>query len=400
MLSVAILPIERRFPLGRPGWAWHLLVLALVSVPMAYAAWLMTAALGALVEAATGRASHPMTLGWLMPARDLLGHELLYWTAVAGSTALRTLVDARENERRAARLMLEKAQLATSLRQAELDALRMRLQPHFLFNSLQNISVLTQHDPVTAGRMLTRLGDLLRASLARDREAETTLDTEIALTSAYLAVEGMRFGDRLASTVDVAPGTEQALVPTFLLQPLVENALRHGLHSARRLPSSAACWRSGARATATGWCSSSATTGSASPAAFGARAFGIGLGATCERLARLYRERTRSRCARCRKAAPRSASRCPSAPARRRSPSMRTLRVLIADDEPLIRLGIRRALEAMPDVTVAGECGAVADAVALDRAGSRPISSSSTCRCRAARASTSCARSARRACRR
>ena len=175
LLSTVILSIERRFPLGRPGWAWHLLVLALVSVPMAYGAWLMTAALGALVEAATGRASHPMTLGW-MPARDLLGHELLYWTAVAGSTALRTLIDARENERRAARLMLEKAQLATSLRQAELDALRMRLQPHFLFNSLQNISVLTQHDPVTAGRMLTRLGELLRASLTRDREAETTLD--------------------------------------------------------------------------------------------------------------------------------------------------------------------------------------------------------------------------------
>ena len=150
-------------------------MLALVSVPMAYGAWLMTAALGALVEAATGRASHPLTLGW-MPARDLLGHELLYWTAVAGSTALRTLIDARENERRAARLMLEKSQLETSLRQAELDALRMRLQPHFLFNSLQNISVLTQHDPATAGRMLTRLGDLLRASLARDREAETTLD--------------------------------------------------------------------------------------------------------------------------------------------------------------------------------------------------------------------------------
>ena len=78
---------------------------------------------------------------------------------------------------------------------------------------------------------------------------------------------------------------------------------------------------------------------------------------------------------------------------------MPRLRVLIADDEPLIRLGIRRALEAMPDVTVAGECGAVADAVASIERG-RPISSSSTCRCRAAPASTSCARSARRACRR
>ena len=169
VLGVAILPIERRFPLGRPGWAWHLLVLALVSVPMAYAAWLMTAVLGALVDAVTGGASHPMTLGLLMPARELLGHELLFWTSVAGATALRTLIDARENDRRAARLMLEKAQLATSLRQAELDALRMRLQPHFLFNSLQNISVLTQHDPVTAVRIRARQAGNLDVAVRIDR---------------------------------------------------------------------------------------------------------------------------------------------------------------------------------------------------------------------------------------
>ena len=292
VLGVAILPIERRFPLGRPGWAWHLLVLALVSVPMAYAAWLMTAVLGALVDAVTGGASHRMTLGLLMPARELLGHELLYWTSVAGATALRTLIDARENERRAARLMLEKAQLATSLRQAELDALRMRLQPHFLFNSLQNISVLTQHDPVTAGRMLTRLGDLLRASLARDREAETTLDTEIALTRAYLAVEGMRFGDRLSSTVDVAAGTEHALVPTFLLQPLVENALRHGLQ--HRLAATSPGQR-GVLAIRSARAGDRLVLvvrddGVGVPDGLGADAFGIGLGATCERLAHLYGE--------------------------------------------------------------------------------------------------------------
>jgi len=286
LLSTVILSIERRFPLGRPGWAWHLLVLALVSVPMAYGAWLMTAALGALVEAATGRASHPMTLGW-MPARDLLGHELLFWTAVAGSTALRTLIDARENERRAARLMLEKAQLATSLRQAELDALRMRLQPHFLFNSLQNISVLTQHDPATAGRMLTRLGELLRASLTRDREAETTLATEIALTTAYVSVEKMRFGDRLASAIDVAPGTEKALVPTFLLQPIVENALRHGLAGVQqRGQLTVQSGRDGDRLVLIVRDNGVGVAGDISRAGFG-----IGLGATCERLAGLYPDR-------------------------------------------------------------------------------------------------------------
>jgi two-component system LytT family sensor kinase len=286
LLSIAIVPLERRLPLGRPGWLRHLLLLAAVSLPFAVAAWLMTAGFAALVGAATGRTVHA-ALSWPIPAPDLLGHSLLYWTAVGGSTALRTLTEARESERHASRLMVEKAQLETSLRQAELDALRMRLQPHFLFNSLQNISVLTQHDPVTAGRMLTRLGDLLRASLARDREAETTLATEIALTTAFLSVEEMRFGDRLSSTIEVAPGTEDALVPTFLLQPIVENALRHGLggvqqHGVLTIQSR----RDGDRLVLTVRDNGVGVAEGVSPAGFG-----IGLGATCERLAGLYPDR-------------------------------------------------------------------------------------------------------------
>jgi len=287
LLSLAILPLEARFPLGRPGWRRNLGVLALASVPMAVVAWTMTALLGTVVAAATGRVSHALAPPWAIPAPDLLGHALLYWAAVGGSTALRTLLEARDNERRAARLMLEKSRLETSLRQAELDALRMRLQPHFLFNSLQNISVLIQHDPPTASRMLTRLGDLLRASLDRAREAETTLATELALTSAYLAVEEMRFGDRLSSAIEVASGTEEALVPTFLLQPIVENALRHGLAEVRRrgiltIRSS----RENDRLVLVVRDNGVGVDADLSP-----ERFGIGLGATCERLARLYAER-------------------------------------------------------------------------------------------------------------
>ena len=286
LLSVAIVPIERRFPLARPGWLRHLLVLAVVSLPFAAAAWLMTAAFAALAGATTGRIAQA-ALTWPMPAADVLGHSLLYWTAVGGSTALRTLTEARENERRASRLLLEKSQLETSLRQAELDALRMRLQPHFLFNSLQNISVLTQHDPVTAGRMLTRLGDLLRASLASDGEAETTLATELALTRGYLAVEEMRFGDRLSSTIDVEPGTEDARVPTFLLQPIVENALRHGLDgSQQRGLLTIQSRRDGDRLVLTVRDNGVGVAAGVAPAGFG-----IGLGATCERLAGLYPDR-------------------------------------------------------------------------------------------------------------
>jgi signal transduction histidine kinase len=286
LLSLVVVALERRFPLGRAGWGRHAIVMLLLSLPMAYAAWGLTAGFGACFAALGGLPSHA-TLSWLIPPREYLGHGLLYLVAVGGAAILRTITEAREAERRAARLMLEKAQLEGTLRQAELDALRMRLQPHFLFNSLQNISVLIQHDPATGSRMLTRLGDLLRASLARDREAETTLATEIALTRAYLSVEEMRFGDRLSSTVDVAPGTEHALVPTFLLQPLVENALRHGLQRVER--KGALTIRSAREGDALVLIVRD--NGVGVPDGLSADAFGIGLGATCERLARLYAER-------------------------------------------------------------------------------------------------------------
>ena len=291
LLSAAILPIERRFPIGRSGWLRNLTVLAAMSVPMAYAAWIMTSAGAWLVAAATGRStSHTIAIGWVMPASDLLGHSLLYGSAVAGAAVLRTVLEARDSERRAARLLLETSRLETSLRQAEIDALRMRLQPHFLFNSLQNISVLTQHDPATASRMLTRLGDLLRASLARDRKAETTLATEIALTQAYLSVEEMRFGDRLSSTIDVAPGTADALVPTFLLQPIVENALRHGLDGAasraQRGLLTIQSVREHAQLVLVVRDNGVGVRDDISP-----DAYGVGLGSTCERLSRLYGSR-------------------------------------------------------------------------------------------------------------
>ena len=140
----------------------------------------------------------------------------------------------REQERRAARLALEKSQLEAGLNQAQLEVLRARLNPHFLFNSLQNISVMTGQDPQTASRMLTRLGDLLRAVLRQDSQPETTLREEIALTRSYVALEQMRFGDRLNVGFEIAPDAQEALVPCFLLQPLIENAVVHGLRGVRK----------------------------------------------------------------------------------------------------------------------------------------------------------------------
>jgi two-component system LytT family sensor kinase len=146
-----------------------------------------------------------------------------------GRPVSRNWIRFQERERDRAGLLLEKSRLEAGLRDAELQVLRMRLNPHFLFNTLQNISVLAQDEPKLASQMLVRLGDLLRSALGSEGHQEVPLSAEIALTESYLALEKMRFGDRLKVSIELAPETSEAMVPTLLLQPLVENAIRHGL---------------------------------------------------------------------------------------------------------------------------------------------------------------------------
>jgi two-component system LytT family sensor kinase len=222
---------------------------------------------------------------WVIPGRELGIHLQLYWSMVLTAYVIRKFVRARERERQTAKLAVEKAQLEMNLRQAELDVLRMRLNPHFLFNTLQNISVLVTHDPETAGRMLTRLGDLLRAAFRRDVQPESALWAEIELTKAYLEVEKMRFDDRLSITVDTDPAANEALVPVLLLQPLVENAIKHGLQSMKgvgRIRLSSV--KAGKQLILT-----IADNGAGLPAAtLEGIELGVGLGTTRERLRRMY----------------------------------------------------------------------------------------------------------------
>lgn len=124
---------------------------------------------------------------------------------------------------------LEKAQLEASLTLARNQALLAQIQPHFLFNALNSISSLIHSDPDGADRMLVRLGDLLRLNLEGGAGQELTLEKEMALVDAYLAIEKVRFQDRLTVEVDIPPELARALVPKFILHPLVENALKHGL---------------------------------------------------------------------------------------------------------------------------------------------------------------------------
>ena len=127
----------------------------------------------------------------------------------------------RERERRA-------LQLETQLTRAQLEALKNQLHPHFLFNTLNTISALLHRDVEAADRVVSRLGDLLRLSL-QGGDQEVTLGQELSFLQHYIDIQHTRFQDRLVFVQDVAPDTLDAMVPSLILQPLVENAVRHGI---------------------------------------------------------------------------------------------------------------------------------------------------------------------------
>ncbi len=147
---------------------------------------------------------------------------LLFWL----SSLLHYLLAAFEQSRRAEARELGLEVLA---REAELKALRAQIDPHFLFNGLQSISALTSADPAGARRMCLRLADFFRSSVRLGAEEEIRLEDEMAMVRAYLDIERVRYGPRLESEVVLEPGCGSCRVPPLVLQPLVENAVRHGI---------------------------------------------------------------------------------------------------------------------------------------------------------------------------
>jgi two-component sensor histidine kinase len=129
--------------------------------------------------------------------------------------------------------LVESAQLQTQLVQSQLQTLRMQLDPHFLFNTLHSISELVHEDPEGAEEMIARLSELLRRSIESSGAQEVPLRDELDFLNLYLEIEKTRFDDRLRVDIQVDPGAAAALVPNLILQPLVENAIRHGI--SRRL---------------------------------------------------------------------------------------------------------------------------------------------------------------------
>lgn len=168
-------------------------------------------------------AGDPEPVSWTMVAERAFEAAILLVAWSALYFGIKHYLSAEEHKARLA------ASEATA-REAQLQALLYQLQPHFLFNTLNAISSLVvSKQPELATEMIAKLAGLLRSSLSFPNAHAVTLREEIALTEEYLSIEQVRFGPRLAVTMHVSPEAYEAQVPRFLLQPIVENAIRHGI---------------------------------------------------------------------------------------------------------------------------------------------------------------------------
>ena len=223
LLTPGMLYLARRFPFKCGRWlrplAVHLFAAAFCS-SLALVVYLLVRK-PLLWAVPPSVSSPPASFKHLLIGEFHTG--IIIYFAVAGlSYTLDYYRKYRERELRA-------AQLESRLAEAQLDALRKQLQPHFLFNTLNTVSILIDEDTRAAREMLVRLSDLLRATLDRGRGHEVTLRQELEFIEGYLEIERTRFQDRLTVTVDAEPQTLNARVPDLILQPIVENAIRHGV---------------------------------------------------------------------------------------------------------------------------------------------------------------------------
>ena len=222
LLSVPVIQLARRFRFEGDEWSR--------SVGVHLGASVLFSLLYILLRAWVGQAQ-----GWMAGAEKPLAETLrpllvktwhfnllIYWVIVSVSHAFDYYRKYQEREVRA-------SELEKHLAQAKLQALQMQLNPHFLFNTLHAISSLMHKDVEAADRMISRLSELLRAALESTDTQEVTLDEELDFLERYLEIEQTRFGPRLTVRMTIAPDTRRARVPNLVLQPLVENAIRHGI---------------------------------------------------------------------------------------------------------------------------------------------------------------------------
>lgn len=222
ILSIPASWVARRFPLAAPG-RFQSVMIHLTASAIFSIAWMV---LRAGVE-------HWQSQGELFPVefaaafgRVLVAtfffNLLIYWVIVITQQGLDYYRQFQERG-------IQTAELETRLTEARLQALQMQLNPHFLFNTLNAISSLMHKDVDTADRMIAKLSELLRYTLESTNEQEVSLRQEVAFLDGYLEIQQARFGERLIVQREIGPEVLESRVPNLILQPLVENAIQHGI---------------------------------------------------------------------------------------------------------------------------------------------------------------------------
>jgi two-component system LytT family sensor kinase len=218
LLTPAILLIERKISSVAPNIMRSFILFLLISIPFSIVHVYLS-----------GILMYPLPQIWWNPLRDpgyldayFLGAWVTFLAIIGILQAFRFY-----NQFLAGQLHLERVE--RSLLESRLNALRLHLEPHFLFNALNTISSEVADNPGLARDMIGNLGTLLRKSLDCQDGAEITLEQELVLLDHYASIQKVRFGDRIEIEIDMEPGILAVMVPSMLLQPLLENAIRHGI---------------------------------------------------------------------------------------------------------------------------------------------------------------------------
>jgi two-component system LytT family sensor kinase len=232
-LAPSIMWLARRFPLDRQGWIKGLIVHLPMAILYVYlhltiyfaSSWLVGGDIWKMMAAENAQKGLIVTLGTLYKNPFMINFQLrllVYAVILVVGHASEYYRQYQEEELRASDL---KAKLA----QAQLQALKMQLHPHFLFNTLNSISALLYKDIEAADRMIGRLIHLFELALKSSGAQKVTLQQELDFLNQYLAIENVRFQDRLSVQMEIDPQTLEAVVPNLIMQPIVENAIRHGI---------------------------------------------------------------------------------------------------------------------------------------------------------------------------